>query len=257
MLSELNSKIPASLTGKQRQAWKRYASAVLVASTCLSGSLAANQGLLPDCASDCNAVNTNGTELPEQRLPNAILDLERLTLQRFIERHNRSIPQHERQRLISAIITESELLRLPAHFRIGRQPLNKLALLTAFIRVESTFTRTARSSSDARGYMQLKPATVAWLDKKMGYQHGSHRLFESQMNLRKGARYINHLAELMPDLRRTVLAYNAGPGSVKRGRWKESYWLRVRTAYMQFLTLQRTITAQNRAASLNQVATNP
>jgi len=82
-----------------------------------------------------------------------------------------------------------------------------LALLVAVAEVESQMTPGARSTADARGLLQVLPATGAAL-----------RLDVSRpaTNVLAGARYLRQLLDEFdsPDL--ALAAYNAGPTAVAR-----------------------------------------
>lgn len=139
----------------------------------------------------------------------------------------------ERERVIAAILRESERLEIPDSMRIDGRPIHKAYLLTAFIRVESSFDPRARSRSDALGYMQLKHSTVAWMDEKTGARTSRNDLFQAEVNVARGVDYINLLIRDMNEPRLATLAYNAGPNAVRRGIYDEEYWRRVLKTYRQ------------------------
>lgn len=58
-------------------------------------------------------------------------------------------------------------------------------------------------------------------------------LFDTRANIRRGVTYLNFLIAEMDDIRKASLAYNAGPGNVKRGFWVERYWLKILAAYRE------------------------
>lgn len=95
-------------------------------------------------------------------------------------------------------------------------------LIQSLMREESYFNEFAISSSNARGLMQLMPATardVAGWESLPGFTIAS--LFTPEVNIRLGSRYLAHLHQLfngnsMP----AVGAYNGGPGAMKR--WIQS-----------------------------------
>ncbi|PRP91337.1 Soluble lytic murein transglycosylase precursor [Enhygromyxa salina] len=87
-------------------------------------------------------------------------------------------------------------------------------LINAMIWVESRFEPTAKSSSGARGLMQLMPATAAYLAKRMGER--SARAYDPEFNVRAGALYLAEMIEKFGDEQQAVAAYHAGPGNVRR-----------------------------------------
>lgn len=93
------------------------------------------------------------------------------------------------------------------------------ALVLSFVRQESAFNRRAESSAGARGLMQLMPRTASFVGRE-SYLHGrgKYRLYEPDLNLELGQRYIQHLLtrkSVSGDLFRLAAAYNAGPGNLR------------------------------------------
>ena len=83
------------------------------------------------------------------------------------------------------------------------------ALIRAVIKVESDFDPGAVSPKDARGLMQMIPATA---ERMMVTD-----VFDPRQNIFGGTRYLRVLANLFNgDLELTVAAYNAGEGAVMR-----------------------------------------
>ncbi|MCB1306773.1 MAG: lytic transglycosylase domain-containing protein [Leptospiraceae bacterium] len=158
---------------------------------------------------------------------------QRLRVLSFIESRNPRIDRLEKQYLVDTIMTEAERLQFPVEFEIDGSGIESVYFLTALISVESTFQRKVVSSADARGYMQLMPATVAWMDERLVTRTHTARLFETDTNIKRGVTYLNMLAMKMDDIRTVCLAYNAGPGNVRRGFWVEEYWLKVLAAYRE------------------------
>jgi len=84
-------------------------------------------------------------------------------------------------------------------------------LLASVIAVESRFDPRAVSPKNARGLMQLMPATSARL--------GVADVFDARQNLEGGAHYLRELLDRYhQDVRLALAAYNAGPGAVDRLR---------------------------------------
>jgi hypothetical protein len=83
------------------------------------------------------------------------------------------------------------------------------ALVAAVIEQESRFRPKARSAVGARGLMQLMPRTGRWM--------GARNLEDPEQNIDAGVKYIKYLNQRFNgDLRKTIAAYNAGEGNVKR-----------------------------------------
>lgn len=160
---------------------------------------------------------------------------------------------------MDTLLSEAGRLRIPGHFNIEGKAINPVYFLAALIAVESSFDRQAVSRSDARGYMQLKPDTAAWLDRRLDEEGRllpqdvaatrlafasvtlrpaadprlRRELFTARDNLRRGVAYLNFLIDGHPDIRMVCLAYNAGPASVARGLWDERYWIKVLQSYRE------------------------
>jgi hypothetical protein len=83
------------------------------------------------------------------------------------------------------------------------------ALVAAVIEQESRFHKTARSQVGAQGLMQLMPRTGRWM--------GAQNLYDPEQNIDAGVRYIKYLqGRFGGNLKKTIAAYNAGEGNVKR-----------------------------------------
>ena len=82
-------------------------------------------------------------------------------------------------------------------------------LITSVIAAESNFDAKAISRRDARGLMQLLPATATRL--------GVKNIFDPQENIEAGTHYLSDLLQLYKnDLALTLAAYNAGPERVQQ-----------------------------------------
>lgn len=97
------------------------------------------------------------------------------------------------------------------------------ALVHAIIRQESKFNPGAVSRSGAQGLMQVMPSTASYISGKAHFKNkDSHaKLRDPQTNLELGQRYIEKLLyqdHVDTELFSLVVAYNAGPGNLKR--WK-------------------------------------
>lgn len=114
-------------------------------------------------------------------------------------------------------------LRFPlAHERSIAQAATKHALdpawINAEIRAESLFDPQARSRADARGLMQVLPATGAALAAQEGLPwRGGDSLFDPDTNIALGSAYLRQLLDRhdgRPWL--AIASYNAGPAPVAR-----------------------------------------
>jgi len=96
------------------------------------------------------------------------------------------------------------------------------ALIYALMRQESKFKVEATSRVGARGLMQLMPRTASYMAKDRSLQRGkgANRLYDPAYNLDLGQSYVQHLISTSAagDLFDMALAYNGGPGNLRR--WK-------------------------------------
>lgn len=116
----------------------------------------------------------------------------------------------------------AELSMISAAFPVLALPpeLNpRFAIIHAITRQESQFDRTARSSANALGMMQLLPGTAAETAQKLGLPASPvSRLTEDPVwNVTLGSAYVERLrASYGGSAPMAVAAYNAGPGNVRR-----------------------------------------
>jgi len=89
-------------------------------------------------------------------------------------------------------------------------------LVNAVTRQESNFDPEAISSANARGLMQLLPATAQAVAKRLGLRHHTGMLLNDPLhNMRLGAGYLDQMmARFGGALPLAVAAYNAGPARV-------------------------------------------
>lgn len=89
------------------------------------------------------------------------------------------------------------------------------AFLLAIIHAESSFDPHAVSHKGAVGLMQLMPATARWMEPGVSRR----QLFSPAVNIEIGARYLRYLANRYGgDAEKILIAWNAGPGRLDRGR---------------------------------------
>jgi len=101
------------------------------------------------------------------------------------------------------------------------------ALINALIRQESRFNPYAQNTrSGATGLMQLMPSTARYVGRNANYHRELDRfaLKNPQTNLDIGQHYIEDLmsqSAINEELFSLVIAYNAGPGNLRR--WKREF----------------------------------
>lgn len=102
---------------------------------------------------------------------------------------------------------------------------NNKALVHAVMRQESRFETLARSSKGAKGLMQLMPKTAQFVASLHNIKdYSRNRLSDPYFNVDLGARHIDDLLKnpmIAQDMMSMLIAYNAGPGNLKR--WRERW----------------------------------
>ncbi len=89
--------------------------------------------------------------------------------------------------------------------------------LFAIMRQESLFRKDAVSHADARGLMQMQPATAVAVAHRAHLPAPSRDgLFDPEIAVRFGALYVRELFDKYGQLDQTLAAYNAGPISLAR-----------------------------------------
>lgn len=118
-------------------------------------------------------------------------------------------------------------LAYPRHFvdeiNIAGQKLNiDPFLVMAIIREESYFNESAKSRTNARGLMQLMPATANYMVSRLSVDMNNLADMENpRMNLYLGCNYIKYLHNKFNNDLLVVAAYNGGEGSVNK--WLKTY----------------------------------
>ena len=105
-------------------------------------------------------------------------------------------------------------------------------LIHAIIEVESGGNVKAISSAGAAGLMQLMPATAALLK---GRRLSQEELTDADTNITLGVRYLNDMIREMGSVEKALLAYNAGPGAVRKWGGVPAYYTHVMRAHHTFL----------------------
>lgn len=121
--------------------------------------------------------------------------------------------------------------------RAGFDPL----LILAIIDVESDFEDDAVSHKGARGLMQIKPSTLAFLAEKEGIRLSPEEISrDPALRVRLGIRYLKRLHDQFRDLDLALMAYNAGPARIRQARKEDEldtfrrYANLVRRDYLRF-----------------------
>ena len=89
-------------------------------------------------------------------------------------------------------------------------------LIYAIIKAESNFKVDAVSTSDAQGLMQLMYSTAEDVAKKIEVKLNEDNIFEPDININLGTKYIADLLEKYEYIELALAAYNAGSGNVDK-----------------------------------------
>lgn len=169
----------------------------------------------------------------------ALADVDRARQSLFLKQLADTAPTAEQARLVAGLAGPlsrpdagvhagkaargtAELSMIGAAFPVLPLPdelASRFAIIHAITRQESQFDRTARSSANALGLMQLVPATAAEQAQKMGLPPSpASRLTEDPVwNVTLGSGFIERLRGAYGgSAPLAVAAYNAGPGNVRK-----------------------------------------
>jgi soluble lytic murein transglycosylase len=147
---------------------------------------------------------------------------ERLALVAGLAQDVASIP--ERLRVAKAALRRGVVLLEAGwpRMELPRDVAVEPALALAIIRQESEFDPLARSSANARGLMQLLPATARQVARKNDLSYDDDTLDNPQENVTLGALYLGKLVSGFDgSYILGIASYNAGPGNVRN-------WIKLR-----------------------------
>ena len=87
-------------------------------------------------------------------------------------------------------------------------------IIYAVIKTESNFKPEAVSRVGAKGLMQLMDSTNEWIAGVIGEEVMAERVFEPEINIRRGTWLLAYLYRQLGSWREAIAAYNAGIGRV-------------------------------------------
>lgn len=94
-------------------------------------------------------------------------------------------------------------------------------IVYAIMRQESFFRENAISPSNARGLMQVMPATGRIIAKKLKIENYS--LHDPEVSIKFGTKFIADLLNSYGALKWASIAYNGGPGNLRK--WKRNHYM--------------------------------
>jgi peptidoglycan lytic transglycosylase len=123
--------------------------------------------------------------------------------------------RHALYRLYFGVRYESIILREADSHKVSPH------LVAAVIFHESRFRHDAKSSVGALGLMQLMPETAVEMAERESFPNFRvNSLYEPEINIRLGTRYLGELVQRFPTEMEALAAYNAGPTRVEQ--WMRS-----------------------------------
>ncbi len=123
----------------------------------------------------------------------------------LLSRHLTGLAPFELRRTAEVVIAEAKRNRMDP------------ALVLAVMHTESGYYNFARSSVGALGLMQIMPATGQMLVREAGLTWtGPEMLFDPELNIRLGTRYLAWLHARYGSWDRALAAYNWGPAAIDR-----------------------------------------
>jgi soluble lytic murein transglycosylase len=169
--------------------------------------------------------------------------LEEYPRMRAFHRALRLAESHGASALASAATGPARLYWQAAYPRAFRDVVEPLAstaaapelFVYAIMRKESSFLPHALSSSDARGLLQLIPATGQEIAKHLAVPLFTDELFEPEVNIRFGAAYLGGLLHRFGDqIALAAGAYNAGSHAMMR--WCDQWGSRPLDEFVELVT---------------------
>ncbi|RLE19066.1 MAG: hypothetical protein DRJ08_01800 [Acidobacteria bacterium] len=144
---------------------------------------------------------------------------------RFVELHQRETRVQQVLSNVKTNLTEREkedLARI-----IAKESLDSgfsVEFVMAVMKTESSFNKLARSPVGAIGLMQLMPATGKAIARDYGIVlKNSDALYNPELNVTLGIRYLKRLAARFKDMNLVLAAYNMGPTKFRMYRQDNGY----------------------------------
>ena len=145
--------------------------------------------------------------------------------QRFVKLHQRE--KRVLQVLSSVKTNLTELEKEDLARIIAKESLDSgfsVEFVMAVMKTESGFNKYARSPVGAVGLMQLMPATGKAIARDYGIVlKGNDALYNPELNVTLGIRYLKRLAARFKDMNLVLAAYNMGPTKFRSYRQDNGY----------------------------------
>ncbi len=144
---------------------------------------------------------------------------------RFVDLHKR---EHRVRQVLASVKTnltdreKEDLARI-----IAKESLNSefsVEFVMAVMKTESGFNKLAESPVGAVGLMQLMPATGKAIARDYGIVlKGNDALYNPELNVTLGIRYLKRLTTRFKDMNLVLAAYNMGPTKFRTYRQDNGY----------------------------------
>lgn len=126
-------------------------------------------------------------------------------VKRFVQARQGDLSEADARRLTRTILNEAHRASLDPRLIIG------------LIHVESSGNPMAKSKVGALGLMQLRPDTARAMARDLGLEWaGSESLYDANLNVVLGVRYLSRLIDRFGDIDIALAAYNWGPTRIAR-----------------------------------------
>lgn len=126
-------------------------------------------------------------------------------VKRFVQARQGNLSEADAKRLTRTILNEARRASLDPRLIVG------------LIHVESSGNPMAKSKVGALGLMQLRPDTARAMARDLGLEWtGSESLYDANLNVVLGVRYLNRLIHRFGDIDIALAAYNWGPTRIAR-----------------------------------------
>jgi len=108
-----------------------------------------------------------------------------------------------------------EIDKISIEYKVNKE------IIYSIIKVESNFRESSISHKGAIGLMQIMPPTGEWMANSNDLPYSEEMLLDPIYNIKIGTLYLNYLIDRYDgDIKKVLIAYNAGPTRLKDGSWK-------------------------------------
>ena len=109
-----------------------------------------------------------------------------------------------------------EVNKISEKYRVDRE------IIYSVIKIESNFREHIISHKGAVGLMQIMPPTGEWMAESHDLPYSREMLLDPVYNIKIGTLYLHYLMDRYDgDIKKVLVAYNAGPSRLKDGSWKK------------------------------------